>query len=265
MAAFREAGIELVGVDLEAFALLRAVSAPAPDGHPAGAAVVSLNVGHERTILAVSDGAVCQFTRVLEWGGSKLAGAIERDLHVQSRQAQDLLLQLSFDPDQPAAPAVQPARRRSDGRAERVGAAVETAADECPPRSSTSLRRCRTSARWCPRALAPRPVDDGDTEAQLRQVAAAREAAMRELHVLARELVSSLQFYQGQPGALPFVEVLVSGGTSRVSGFVSELERLTRVKVRAADPLARVEVAGGVGDRDDLASLAIAIGLGVED
>ena len=34
MAAFREAGIELVGVDLEAFALLRAVSAPAPEGHP---------------------------------------------------------------------------------------------------------------------------------------------------------------------------------------------------------------------------------------
>jgi Tfp pilus assembly PilM family ATPase len=88
---------------------------------------------------------------------------------------------------------------------------------------------------------------------------------MRELHVLARELVSSLQFYQGQAGSLPFAEVLISGGTSRLPGFVGELERLTRVNLRQADPLARVEVANGVGARDDLASLAIAIGLGVED
>ena len=35
MAAFREAGIELVGVDLEAFALLRAVSPPANGGQRA--------------------------------------------------------------------------------------------------------------------------------------------------------------------------------------------------------------------------------------
>ena len=83
--------------------------------------------------------------------------------------------------------------------------------------------------------------------------------------MLARELVSSLQFYQGQPGSLPFSEVLVSGGTSRLPGFAVELERLTRVRIRPADPLARFEVANGVGDRDDLASLAIAIGLGVED
>jgi type IV pilus assembly protein PilM len=263
MAAFREAGIELVGVDLEAFALLRAVTAPAPEGHPAGAAVVSLNVGHERTILAVSDGAVCQFTRVLEWGGAKLAGAIERDMHVRAQEAQELLRQLSFDPDQPAAPAVQAAPAEAPV-AEPVASdpAVEAEGDALVGDAPASLPSQRSMVAS---TLAPRPIQDGDAEGQLRLLAAAREAAVRELHVLARELVSSLQFYQGQPGALPFVEVLVSGGTSRVSGFVAELERLTRVKVRAADPLTRVEVATGVGDRDDLASLAIAIGLGVED
>src|SRR5262249_21793589 len=66
VSAFREAGIELVGVDLEAFALLRAVSTPVAAGEHADAAVVSVNVGHERTILAVSDGRFCQFTRVIE-------------------------------------------------------------------------------------------------------------------------------------------------------------------------------------------------------
>jgi Tfp pilus assembly PilM family ATPase len=89
--------------------------------------------------------------------------------------------------------------------------------------------------------------------------------ALRELPTLARELVASLQFYQGQPGSLPFAEILLAGGTSRVPGLATELERLTRVRVRSADPLVRVSVEDGVADRDDLASLAIAIGLGVDD
>ena len=83
--------------------------------------------------------------------------------------------------------------------------------------------------------------------------------------VLGRELVASLQFYQGQPDSLPLGEIILSGGTSRIPGLAAELARLTRVRVRLADPLGRVDVNDGVGDRDDLASLAIAIGLGVED
>ena len=199
---------------------------------------------------------------MIEWGGAKLAAAIERDLHVPAKEAQELLLQLSFDPEQPARrpsrlrwrarrPSAEPSRPRPTPTS-------RTPSDEVRVAAEPALAVARGARAAADRARAT-------TRGQLRQLAAAREAAVRELHVLARELVSSLQFYQGQPGALPFVEVLVSGGTSRLTGFVGELERLTRVRVRAADPLARVEVASGIGDRDDLASLAIAIGLGVED
>ena len=86
----------------------------------------------------------------------------------------------------------------------------------------------------------------------------------RELQTLARELVASLQFYQAQPGSLPISEILVTGGTSRMPGLAEELERLTRVRVRLADPLAAFRSTDSLGDRDDLASLAVAIGLGVE-
>ena len=72
-------------VDLEAFALLRAV-APAP-ARDEQAAVVAVDVGHERTTLAVSDGSVCEFTRVLEWGGAKLAAAIARELGLSTDEA----------------------------------------------------------------------------------------------------------------------------------------------------------------------------------
>src|SRR5436190_14964482 len=80
--ACRAAKIELSGIDVEAFALLRAV-APGPaegaDGAPAVASVV-VSIGHDRSTLAISDGTICDFMRVLDWGGAKLEAAIARDL-----------------------------------------------------------------------------------------------------------------------------------------------------------------------------------------
>src|SRR4029453_14799410 len=69
--ACRKAGLKLLGIDLEAFALLRALSDP--DQVPGeDAAAVCVSIGHDRSTLAVSDGRVCEFTRVLAWGGSAL-------------------------------------------------------------------------------------------------------------------------------------------------------------------------------------------------
>jgi type IV pilus assembly protein PilM len=201
VAACKAASVEVVAVDLEAFALLRTVAPPTAGDAPA--AVVAVTIGHDRTTLAISDGTVCDFTRVLEWGGSSLVAAIERELGVGASEAAELKRALSLE-------------------------TAAAATDE------------RNSAR-------------------------AREAVRRELQTLARDLVSSLQFYQTQPGSLPISEVLLAGGTSRLNGFPEELERLTHVRVRRADPLARVQVADSVGSRDDLPSLAVAIGLGIED
>ena len=97
----RSAGVRLAGIDLDAFALLRAV-APAPPTLPAsapqeGRAVVAVAVGHERTILAVSDGRVCALTRVLEWGSSALDVAIARALDLAPSQAEPVKLGLSLD------------------------------------------------------------------------------------------------------------------------------------------------------------------------
>jgi type IV pilus assembly protein PilM len=203
VAAFKEAGIELVAVDLEAFALLRAVAPAAAGDEPA--AVVAVTIGHDRTTLAISDGNVCDFTRVLEWGGASLIGAIERELGIGASEAAELKRTLSLE------------------AAESLGA-----------------------------------------ESDEKKLARARDAVRHELQSLARDLVASLQFYQAQPGSLAIAEILLAGGTSRLPGLAEELERLTRVRVRRADPLARVEVADSVEPGDDLPSLAVAIGLGIE-
>jgi type IV pilus assembly protein PilM len=199
--AFRAANLELAGIDVEAFALLRAVAPTRtvdPDAAPA--AVVAVALGHDRSTLAISDGTVCDFMRVLEWGGGKLDEAIERSLGLTLEEAVELKNELSLDAGAPEEP----------------------------------------------------------------RLARARSAVLGELEGLARELVASLQFYQSEPGSLPISEILVTGGTSQLPGLPEELERLIRARVRAADPLAAVRSELVVSQRDDLASLAIAIGLGVE-
>ena len=201
--ACRAAKLELSSIDVEAFALLRAV-APQDgdaDGEPARAAVV-VSIGHDRSTLAISDGTVCDFVRVLDWGGAKLEAAIAQELGLTLSEAAELKVGLDLGGD---------------------------ASDDDDPRLA--------------RALA---------------------ALIRELQTLARELVASLRFYQSESGSLAISKVLITGGTTKLPGLAEELERLTRVPVRVADPLARVEVSNGLAERDDLASLAVAIGLGVE-
>ena len=205
LAACRKAGITLAGIDLEAFALLRALAAPRADGDSADAAVVAVTVGHDRSTLAVSDGRICEFTRVVEWGGSAVNVAIARALDISPLEAEPVKRALSLE-----------------GPTEIEGLTPEQA----------------------------HAVDD---------------AVRRQVHAFARELVSSLQFYQGQPGSLGIGEIVVTGGTAHLPGLAAELERLIGVAVRIADPLARVRAGKRLGDLTQVGSLAVAIGLGIDD
>jgi type IV pilus assembly protein PilM len=206
VAACKKAGLTLSGIDLEAFALLRALAEP-QDGTAAnsGAALVAVSIGHERSTFAVSDGRVCEFTRVLEWGGGALNIALARSLDIAPSEAEPFKRALSL--------------------------------------------------------LAPTDVE-GLTETQ---VAAAREAMQKQVQSFARELVSSLQFYQNQPGSLGIGEIVLTGGTAHLPGLAEELQRLIGVAVRIGDPLARVRVNRKVSDPEQVGSLAVAIGLGIED
>ena len=202
VAACRLAKIELVGIDVEAFALLRAVGgAPLAQGQRRATACVAVTIGNDRTTVAVSDGRVCEFARVLEWGGENLTRTFQRTLDLEAPEA------------------------------ERVKRTV---------------------------SLATRASGESTDEL-------AEDAARREVQSLARELGSSLEFYQSQPSSLGLSEIVLTGGTSQVKGIDKELERLLGVGVRIADPFERV----GGGPEDippgQAGSLAVAIGLGIED
>jgi type IV pilus assembly protein PilM len=206
VSACTKAGIKLVGIDLEAFALLRVLAEPLPpEAGPAHAATVVVAVGHDRSTFAVSDGRVCEFSRVLDWGGSTLNVAIARELDIAPSEAEEVKRALSMI--------------RSD-------------------------------------------TPEGLTDDQADRV---REAVRRQLESFARELVSSLQFYQNQAGSLGIGEIVLTGGTAHLHGLAEELHRLIGVSVRPGDPLARVKVGKKIKDAEQIGSLAIAIGLGIED
>jgi type IV pilus assembly protein PilM len=202
VSACKRAGITLAGIDLEAFALLRSLAAPADRG---SSALVAVAIGYDRSTFAVSDGRVCEFTRVLEWGGSALNVALARTFDSTPSEVEAIKRSLSLD---------------------------ETIT---PP------------------GLTP------------DQAAQAIDAVRRQVQSFARELVSSLQFYQNQPGSLGIGEIVLTGGTAHLPGLAAELERLIGVHVRVGDPFARVKISKRLGESEQSGSLAVAIGLGIED
>ena len=96
------------------------------------------------------------------------------------------------------------------------------------------------------------------------QGAQARDALRREVQTFARELVSSLQFYQNQPGSLSIAEIVVTGGTAHLTGLAEQLQKLIGVRVRVADPLEQIRTAKRLKGSEQIGSLTIAIGLGIE-
>ena len=202
--ACRLAGVRLAGVDLEAFALLRALTpaGPSPDAADRSA-LVAVSAGSQRSVLAVSDGLSCEFTRILDWGGNSLTVALGRALELELEEAERLKIEIALQ------------------------------------------------GNTVPEGLAP------------ERAVQAREALVSALQAFGRELVSSLQFYQGQPDSLGIREIVLAGGTARLTGLASELQRLVGVPVRVGDPL--VGVAVGKKLRGDAPSPAhtVPIGLGM--
>jgi len=191
--ACKRAGLKLVGIDFEAFALLRALANPG--AAEKRAALVAVAIGHERTIFAVSDGTTCEFARVLDWGGASVNAALSRALGISLEAAAQVKETMGVSP---------------------------VASD------------------------------------------AAQQALQAELQVLARELLSSLQFYQSRPGSLDIGELLLTGGGSQLAGIDDELHRQLGVPVRLGDPLQRVTAGRKLHTPPKLGSLAIAVGLGID-
>ncbi len=108
LAATDAANLQVTGIDLDAFALLRAsVPVRAEDGETE-AAVIAVAIDQDLTTLAISHGSTCHFTRVLEWGNGSIDNALVRSLKLTPEQVEEMRPELSLEPTADPAGNSQP-------------------------------------------------------------------------------------------------------------------------------------------------------------
>lgn len=77
---------------------------------------------------------------------------------------------------------------------------------------------------------------------QVPQVQAAERSVQGNIAELVAEIRNSIQYFASLPGRAPIARVLVTGGGSRLRGFLDQLQAQVRIPVQAVSPLARLDI-----------------------
>jgi type IV pilus assembly protein PilM len=235
LAAVRHAGLSPEGVDLSAFALIRSLYRPEPEQ---SGRVLYLNVDG-LTNLAIAEGKICRFTRVVGSGLEGMAGELAERRSIALTEARALLA--AVDLNNPP-PAEQGALAPPEDLAAPEEVAVGGAEGEETPIAEAAEP---ASFEVAPSAA---PVPDTDVWNVL-------ENGIREI---SGEVRNSLDFHRSQEGGGDVSHVVLSGAAEEIPGFAETLQRALGVEVHS-------QSVGVVDERlDETVSrhrLAIAAGL----
>ena len=132
LGAIEQAGLIPVGIDLSAFALIRSLYAPEPhapdgEGREGSPRVLYLNVDG-LTNLAIAEGPVCRFTRVVGGGIESMAAELAAKREITTPEARALLFAANLAEAAESRrmgsgpPPPQPVAEMTAGRARRRGA-----------------------------------------------------------------------------------------------------------------------------------------------
>ncbi len=294
MRAVRFAGLRPEGVDLSAFALIRSLYHPGPAGDaiPAqpgadgeGAAegqqlqrVLYLNVGG-LTNMAIAEGTLCRFTRVVGGGLEAMASEIAERRGIPLVDARALLA--AFELNRPAVEVLAPepapsALEPPAADAEEIAQPQdfdpsEIGQQEAAPERVETWALAQGAA---PAAQEPAPPDGPEAgRSESGQHSAPTESADAEVRLVLengiREIVgevrNSLDFHRSQEGGGEVQSVVLSGPALELRGFPEALETELGIAVRRE---AVRFATGGDSDPDHPISahrLAIATGLAAEE
>lgn len=261
LSAARRAGLRPQAIDLSAFALIRALhrpsaaaeavnsqgaGEPAPDGQAAGGPatqlhprVLYLNVGG-LTNMAIAEGPVCRFTRVVGGGLESMASAVAERHNVPLVQARELLMSVDFA--SAAAPEPEPAPEPAPD--------PEQDAEAVEPEAPTE-------------GLAPveQPTAAHDVEPAQAYGVDARpilESGIRDIAAMVR---NSLDFHRTQEGGGEVASVVLSGPALVIPGFAEAMGAELGVKVSSQNVLLSSEAESNVEPEH----LAVAAGLAIEE
>jgi type IV pilus assembly protein PilM len=247
LSAVRGAGLRPEGIDLSAFALIRSLYRSDPEG---ASRVLYLNVDG-LTNLAIAEGQVCRFTRVVGSGLEGMASEIAERRGIALTEARELLsaVDLTAPGETPAAPgagAVQDAVTAED--------APEEASPEAEPgeghEDHDALEREMSYEELVsvPQKHEAPSVPDDDVRSVLE----------RGIHDIAGEVRNSLDFHRSQDGGGEVSRIVLSGSALDLPGFAEALHSHLRVDVEPQTVgLADEGLAGKISTH----RLAIAAGL----
>jgi type IV pilus assembly protein PilM len=248
LAAARGAGLTPVGVDLSAFALIRSLWSP---GGPDNERVLYLNVDG-LTNLAIAEGDVCRFTRVVGGGVEAMAAELATRRAIPLAEARALLatVDLGARPVEsgvalsgemgsaPAAPLALDLPGAAGAPASEAAEVAEADAlvgdDELPATPSREEHEAREASMGFAEAVQPAQAAEPEpatesvpSDADIRSVL---ENGVREL---TNEIRNSLDFHRAQDHGAEISYVSLSGAALDLPGFPEALQESLGLEVRS--------------------------------
>lgn len=226
LSAIRSAGLRPQGIDLSAFALIRSLYT-AGEEQESQPRVLYLNIGG-LTNLAIAEGTLCRFTRVIGKGLESIAASIAAAQSIPLSEARELLADIDLRPEQ--------------------AVAVESSEDSFVPED-------HTEASEATELEAPERGVNG-SGFDLRS---ALESGLREI---AGEVRNSIEFHRLQEGGGDVSTIVLSGPALGITGLPQALEAELGMPVgsQSVGLLSR-DSAGSVPPE----YLAVAAGLAIEE
>jgi type IV pilus assembly protein PilM len=254
LSAVRGAGLRPEGIDLSAFALIRSLYRSDPEG---ASRVLYLNVDG-LTNLAIAEGHVCRFTRVVGSGLEGMATEIAERRGIALTEARELLagVDLNAPEEAPVESEPEPAARVVEDALPESDTPIEPSPENAPGEDHDEHDAREREMTYeemvsvAPPAAAPAPpsVPDADVRAVLE----------RGIHDIAGEVRNSLDFHRSQDGGGEVTRIVLSGSALDLPGFAETLQGHLRVTVEPqAVGLADESLAGSISTH----RLAIAAGL----
>jgi type IV pilus assembly protein PilM len=234
LGAVRQAGLTPEGIDLSAFALIRSLYEPDSDETTR---VLYLNVDG-LTNLAIAEGKICRFTRVVGSGLEGIASELAVRRGVPLAEARALLA--SVDLRVPAEQQVL----ASQAASEQTNSA-ETGAEEREPgdnaQSEDAAERDpaghadEAEMSFEELAAVPEPVSEHESEPVPGEQSAADVLEVLEngIREISGEVRNSLDFHRSQDGGGEVAHVVLSGAVQDMPGFAEALQASLGVEVRS--------------------------------
>jgi type IV pilus assembly protein PilM len=227
LAAVRDAGLRPEGIDLSAFALIRSLYRPDPEH---AGRVLYLNVDG-LTNMAIAEGTLCRFTRVVGGGIEAMASQLAERRSIPLVEARALIAAA----DLTLQPAPEPVAQLAVAEAEaELDPAPE---DEVDPDAPTAVVE---------EELVPNDV---------------RTVLDNGIREIAGEVRNSLDFHRSQEGGGEVARVVLSGAALDLPGFAEALQEQLGIEVERESVHLDGQDFGGVSAH----RLTIAAGLAVEE